>query len=389
MPFKLTEDRCRLALGTLLFVAGSAMFYMLPPYLAELGRRFSLDSAQLGTLAGVESAGIGLASLLGPLWIARLDHRATALMGVFVCFVGDGWTATCCDYHTVLWLRFGVGMLGEGMLLTISFSVLSRVRNVDRAFAIALTSVVAFGAAVIAFAGLLERVFPRLGPLAPLAAVALLPLLFARGFKQDSDTPATVDTPRRPPLADRPVIIALIAQALWFGAPGAFWTFAETVAINRGVAPDAAELALSMGELASLSGTLVAAWLGFRWGRRQPIVIASVGMLITCVFYAFSTLSMEIAMYLSLFYALWNYGTVYQMSLVSSLDTSGRLAVVMPAAQVFGLSIGPMCAGWWMNDIGDLAVTLCTFAFVGVSLALYWLNFHLMRRADGLAARAG
>ena len=71
----LRDDARHEFLGCLLFVAGSAIFYMMPAYLALVGGRLALDSAQLGTLAGVESLAIGISSLLGPFWVARLDRR--------------------------------------------------------------------------------------------------------------------------------------------------------------------------------------------------------------------------------------------------------------------------------------------------------------------------
>src|SRR5690242_20378978 len=76
-------------LGTLLYSAGSAIFYLMPPYLAFLGGRLSLDPGQLGTLAAAESAAIGVASLFGPLWIDRIDRRFAVGFAALVCIGGN------------------------------------------------------------------------------------------------------------------------------------------------------------------------------------------------------------------------------------------------------------------------------------------------------------
>jgi MFS transporter, DHA1 family, inner membrane transport protein len=374
-------DSRLLLLGCLLFVAGSAVFYMFPPYLAQIGGRFSLNPAQLGTLAAVESLGIGISSLFGPLWISRFDHRACAILGILVCVLGNVATALAGSYQAVLAARLALGLFGEGVLLTLSFTVLCLVRNVDRGFAIALTSAVSFGAAVIASAAALQRFFPTFGTLAPLIGIAVATLSFVGWFSLVRTPAAPTAAPRGARNKNGLVILALTAQAVWFGAPGAFWTFAEQVATDKGVAPGSTELALSIGELTSLLGSLVAALLGHRWGRLGPITAATAGIVLTAVLYQMCRTPLEVCLVLSAFYSLWNYGTVYQMSLVSSLDEGGKLAVVMPAAQVFGLSIGPLVAGNWMGRHGDAAVAMATATFAVLGVGLYLVTFYRVLRA--------
>jgi predicted MFS family arabinose efflux permease len=365
----------------LLFVAGSGVFYMFPPYLAQIGARFSLDPADLGTLAAVESLGIGVTSFFGPLWISRLDHRACAITGILVCVLGNAVTALAGSYYAVLAARLALGLFGEGVLLTVSFSVLGQVRNVDRGFAIALTAAVSFGAAVIASAAVSQRLLPSVGTLAPLIAIALATVPFVGWFSPVRTPAAGTAESRRPRGKNGLVILALTAQAVWFGAPGAFWTFAEQVATDKGVAAGSAELALSVGELTSLLGSLLAALVGDRWGRLGPISAATAGMVLTAVLYQLCRTPWEVGLGLFAFYSLWNYGTVYQMSLVSSLDEGGKLAVVMPAAQVFGLSIGPLVAGNWMARNGDAAVAMATATFAALGVALYAVTSYRVRQA--------
>ena len=108
--------------------------------------------------------------------------------------------------------------------------------------------------------------------------------------------------------------------------------------------------------------------------------MATLGIVAASGIYAFCTTSIELAVVLSVFYILWNFGTVYQMGLVSSLDSTGRLSVLMPAAQVFGLSFGPLVAGRWMERSGDIAVVMTTATFAGVAIALYSVPMLLARR---------
>ena len=370
-----------LLLGSLLFVGGSAILYVMPPYLDWLADRLRLDPTQLGALAAVESLGIGIASLLGPIWLLRIDQRLCVLFGILVCVIGNSYTAYSDSYPLVLISRFGVGLLGEGIFYTVGFAILGRAHNMDRAFAIALTAAVAFGAIGIGCAAKLEQVLPAFGPLAPLIGVALAIVPFIGSL---SSTPperalrASGPVPERN--ADGLALFALFAQALWFAAPGAFWTFAEKIATDNGIPNRAVEAALSLSVVASLAGCLVAVWLRDRWGRLMPIAAATVGIILSAVLYQIAHGINSLELLLSLFYALWNYGTVYQLSFVSSLDRSGRIAVMMPAAQVFGLSIGPLCAGSLMAGSGDWAVAITTAAFAALGLALYSACFFLQNR---------
>ena len=372
-----------LLLGCLLFVAGSGLFYMFPPYLAQIGARFSLGPAELGTLAAVESLGIGIASFFGPFWISRLDQRACSIAGIVVCVLGNAVTALAGNYQAVLAARLAVGLFGEGVLLTVSFSVLGQVRNVDRGFAIAITSAVSFGAAVIGAAAALQRLLPRVGTLAPLIGITLIVLPLLGRFSVVRAPSVVTGALRGARNKNGLVILALTAQAVWFGAPGAFWTFAEHVATDKGVTPGSTELALSIGELASLFGSLLAALLGNRWGRLGPITAATAGMVLTAALYQLCRTPFEVGLVLCAFYGLWNYGVVYQMSLVASLDEGGNLAVVMPAAQVFGLSIGPFVAGNWMAKSGDVAVAMSTAVFAALGVALYLIPSYRGLRAHG------
>lgn len=381
--FAAKRDTRLMLLGGLLYVAGSTIFYMMPPYLAFLGGRLSLDAGQLGTLAAVESLAIAITSLLGPFWIARIDRRICIVVGAMACVFGNIATGFAGSFEMLLVARFLVGLLGEGLIYTTSFAILGAVRNIDRAFAIALTAAVVYGAAVTVVSGTLEHLLPAIGPLAALSAIALVVFPFLGWLpRPEKAQPAAVAAPAVTPGGWNWIgIIGLLAQAVWFGAPGAFWTFVEQVATDKGVPTGTAEMAVSFGELTGLLGCVVAALLGNRLGRLKPIVVATAGMIVAAIVYQRCDGPIGLAAFLTIFYAFWNYGTVYQMSFVTELDASGRTAVAMPAAQVFGLSFGPYVAGRLILGHGDGAVTVSTIVFAMTGLGLYFVCFARLRRA--------
>jgi len=127
----------------------------------------------------------------------------------------------------------------------------------------------------------------RHAPISALAGIALVVLPFLGWL------PAPVDPRSAGRRASAAVpggwnwvaIIGLVAQAVWFGAPGAFWTFVEQVATDKGVPTATAEMAVSFGELTGLLGCVAAAWLGNGLGRLRPIVVATAGMIVSAIVY--------------------------------------------------------------------------------------------------------
>ena len=365
-------------LGTLLYAAGSAIFYMIPPFLAFVGERHGLDAGQLGTLAAAESAAIAITSLFGPLWITRIDRRVAIAFGALVCIAGNLATAFADSFALLVASRIAVGLLGEGVVYTISYSVLGSSRDTVRAFAVALTAAVVYGALATAGTSMLKAVFPVFGPLAGLVAIAVFVLPFIGYIRP---RPIVAGTAPTTPIRGLGLIgLALVAHAVWFGAPGAFWTFVEQVAIDKGVATNPAEVAVSIAELVGLAGTIAAAGLGGRFGKLRPIALATGFMILSSIAYQQSSAILGLGLCLAIFYVFWNYGTVYQMSFVSDLDPAGRSAVVMPATEVFGLSFGPYVTGHLMVSHGDGAVTVTTVIFALGGLALFLICFAQLRR---------
>jgi DHA1 family inner membrane transport protein len=353
------------ALGSLLFVGGMSIFYVMPAFLALLQPRMNLNAAELGTVAGVESLAIALTSLVAPLWVDRVDHRTAIFAAVGVFVAATIATAFCTSFPLLLGLRTVMGLFGEGVLGTLSFRVLGRTRDVDRAFAVALTAAVAFGAATTAAAASLERIVPAFGLLLALIAMAVVIIPFA-GWSTLAAAPRTAERGARVRGGISAAAIALVGQALWFAAPGAFWTFAEQVATDKGLTNQTAEFLLSI--------------LADRLGRIIPIAFASLGLVASAVVFGASGGTIVLAACLAVFYAFWNYGAVYQMSFVTQLDRTGDAGVIMPAVQVIGMSAGPFATGFLITAHGDSAVTGATLGFTAAGLALCVIAFAIFAR---------
>lgn len=353
-------------LGSLLYAAGSAIMYVLPAYLGELSSQLGVNEAQMGSVTAAENIGIALASVLSMVWLTRFDRRKVAVTGAVFCILFNFAAFFGRSFGWLVATRFLTGLMGEGILFSLAFSVLGSTRNPDRSFGIGLTTVVMFGSLVLGTSTYLDRVPYGTGALLPLAILPLAILMALKWMPRGGGASARESGAVRPTLW--PALLAIGAMAIWFAAPGAFWTFAESAAVARNIPGETISIALAVGNTAGLLGSVMAAWQGDRWGRLGPITIASAALCLSVVMYGHCSSAVALAAALSAFNILWNYAAVYEMALVVALDPAGRAAVGIPAAQVTGFAAGGMISGLVITgaSYGALPAVVSAFAAGGL-----------------------
>ena len=362
------SDVGRVALGSLLYTAGSAILYVLPAYLGELSSHLGINEAQMGSITAAENIGIALASIIGMLWLTRVDRRVLAVTGTIFCVILNILAFFSRSFGSLVVARFLTGLLGEGILFSLAFAVLGSTRDPDRSFGIGLTVVVMFGSLVLGSSTYIDRVPFGAGALLPLAILPLgilvalkwmPPVGGASAFRSGSDTVGPTG---------RLAIVAIGGMTIWFAAPGAFWTFAESAVAARKIPGETISIALAIGNAAGLLGSAMAAWQGNRWGRFWPIMIATACLCVSVVASGRSMSVVGLALALSAFNIFWNYATVYEMALVVALDPVGRAALGISAAQVMGFAAGGFFSGLAISaaTYAALPMVVCLFAVAGL-----------------------
>jgi predicted MFS family arabinose efflux permease len=363
------SDASLIVLGSLLYTAGSAILYVLPAYLTELSVQLHIDAVQLGSISAAENLGIALASILGMVWLTRVNRQLLAVFGVGCC-VGLNLVAFFTrTFDQLIAVRFLTGLLGEGILFALAFVVLGATRNPDRSFGIGLTIVVTFGSLVLGSSTYLDHVPVGTGVLLPLAIIPLGILIAINWMPRGSPAaPCSVGRPGAQRTGRRMAMLAVAGMAVWFAAPGAFWTFADTAASAHQVRGETISIALAIGNTVGLVGGLAAAWQGNRWGRLGPAVVSTVGLCLSVLGFEHSRTVASLATALAAFNVFWNYGAVYQMGLVVALDPDGRASLAISAAQVLGFAAGGFFAGVAIVKSGYavLPIVVVGFAVSGV-----------------------
>jgi len=146
---------------------------------------------------------------------------------------------------------------------------------------------------------------------------------------------------------------------------------------------------LTFCNLFSMTGSMLAYWLGRRWGQYRPHM-AAIAIMITV--YLMWWVHLTTAGYIGgvlVFFNVWSVATVFQLNTLTALDPSGRRVALIPAAQGVGQSVGPFLAafllGWGLIFPQMLAtVTVFTCACLAANGNVFWR----LRRSDPQAALA-
>ncbi|HKY82657.1 MAG TPA: MFS transporter, partial [Sphingobium sp.] len=341
----ITKEVRQTITGTAFYCAGGLIFTVMPAYLGGVGRALGVDAVALGTLSAVELWAIALASLTGPLWINRFDRRALAALGAVIALVGQCLTLFLSDYWALLSVRAATGLLGEGVLLTLSYALLGQTQHPERSFGIAFGTSIILGTLCLYMGPELDKASGTSGAILILAALELLALaLCAFASLHHGPEPS----PYTKPMADNQRkgaslsvgAFALVGQAVWYAGAGGFWSFTEQMASLMNILPVNIAHALGIGTSAALLGTFVTVTIGDRFGRMVPVVISTLLIALSVFAFARSSNLGPVTLELAIFNIFWASGTIYATAAACSIDEKGRIAVLVPAFQVIGMAIG-------------------------------------------------
>jgi predicted MFS family arabinose efflux permease len=351
------------------------MQYVSPVYFGELNAQLGINAAQIGSIAAAENVGIGLASLLSAVCLTRVSGRVLAATAGLICAALNVLSFFVHDIGLLIAMRCLTGVVGEGVLFSLAFTTLGMTRNPDRGLGIGLTTVVAFGSLVLGAAQWLDRIPGGPGILLPLAAVSLFIPVFSKWMPQRDRAPIVAPKSGMKHSGVGLALIALAGMAVWFAAPGVFWSFAETAASERHIPAMTISIALAVGNAVGLAGSVLAAWQGARLGRGRPILLATGGLCLSVLLFAHVSSLFMLSLALSAFNAFWNYAAVYEMGLVVARDLSGRISLAISAAQMVGFAAGGFLSGFAIvrYGFGVLPALLAFFAIAGAALICFSL----------------
>jgi predicted MFS family arabinose efflux permease len=364
-------DRPQAIVGAILLSCLGVLAVMLMPVLIGALVAAGISPEQAGYVGAGEALGTALGCVLAAFWIQRIDWRLAAAFAIAVIVGGNLLTAIVLDVNLLIGLRFAIGLLGGGTAFAVAMSVLGSTTQKDRNFAFAIAAQVLVG--VLAFQLTIPReIWGVPGVVIPVAIFAGLALVTVPWVPRlqagEAGHGSTAGGGAIPGLA----LAALLTMLIWCTGLGAIWAFIQLIGENGGIEPVRVGQALGLTTLIGTSGALAASALAGRVGRLLPVTIALLVQVAMLTLLRGEMVWLQFLLTVATFQVFWNMIGPYMMGTIALSDSSGRAAVLIPAAQIGGFFVGPVIAGQFLvPGAGYWPANLVAIACCLVALLLF------------------
>jgi DHA1 family inner membrane transport protein len=368
-----------LAIGTI----GVLMVGVQPILLGELVDAKQVSLEGVGIVAMAEIVTLGLGVVLGDTLLPWSRLRLITIVAALLASSIDLLTLWVAGDGPMTAVRAAAG-LAEGVLIWGTTGVVVRTANPARVAGIFFVAQTLAQAALGAL--LANAVIPRSGwqgGFATLGVLTLLPCLLA--FRQ----PARLASLAPPAVSgfrwSAATLLPLAVVFLQLATLGSFWAYLEPLGKAAGFDARAAQTLIAGVLAMQVIGGSVASFAVRRLAVVPTLVACSAVLAaITATVHqlpAGSTLHFAIGC--ALFGFVWLFMLPFHIGLAFRADASGRLAGLVPAAQLLGSAFGPLTASFIVDGENAAAVPLLSAAFAGAAaVLLLMVTFSARSRAS-------
>jgi MFS family permease len=323
---------------------------------------YSLTEQQIGALASLELAGLGVASLSAGLWVDRVNPRVVYMIGLPLIAAGDALTFYLGSTEALFALRGTLGLMA-GVIAALGTAMLARAGSPTRTYGYNIAA--QFGYGFLTFLLIPPMMVASASPV-PLVVVFSLTTLVAAPFalwvsNERLTKPKRTVSPQRIPLA---ALGILGATVVFFLVQLGVWAFVERMGAALGHDPVPIGQVLSATGLAGGVCALLVARLERLVGLAAVLVIACLlelsgfALLHNAGTFAFYAVALII------FSMGWAMVPPLAFGLLAAKTTSSAITALLPAAQTAGMAIGPALMAMLIRP-GDFSLMINTsFALI-------------------------
>lgn len=349
---------------------------------------YGIGIAHAGDLIALELCAAAFGTLLVSLRIHLWNRQLMAAGALLVMVLGDGLTIFV---HDAVWLvaaRMLAGF-GHGLALGVFSGTMASSRQPDRMGAIYTVSGVGLTAITPFVSPLVQQAIGG-GGLYFLFLLCAVPAIMLLHFfpRAASNGPAALlaQSEKQPaPIGFADIALILAGVVVCYSALGGFWVYLGQFLQNAGASYARAAQVVGLGNLALVGGTLAAAVIGSRYGRRKPIFISLPAIALACL--SFNLLPGSQTAYTAatiVTFLAFGFFWPYCLGLWSAVDTSGRVAVLGFATASLSIGIGPFFAARIVDWAGLHAVIWVSAALFAISIAFFALILRRFEARTGL-----
>jgi DHA1 family inner membrane transport protein len=354
-------------------VVAALVVNSLPVFLTVLARARGLNESESGLVALADMGGIAVGTTVCamlPSLVQQVTWRGAAAIGLLMLCIANVASANAGRFPDLLADRLVAGC-GSGIVMAITYAVLAQG---DGARDLAIFNAVQLGGGAIGIP-LLEPIASRYGAGGLFGLIAILgglsvllcyPLPRGRG---DPGADATAGE-ARPSGAGW---LAISSVLLYFAGAGAIYAYLSFMGVAWGGKAADVEFGLSLVLFAAMLGGVAVSIIGSRFGIRRSLYVGFSAFLLTIACLALVKPVQHFVLLGCLFGFSWNIVTPFQFEAVTVVDDSSSAAMLVNAATLGGLAVGPAIAGFLatpdylrVNSLAFVAVLTSFILLIGV-----------------------
>ncbi|GLQ98557.1 MFS transporter [Dyella mobilis] len=372
IAFRRSEIVAALAVGCVALM----MLGLQPALLGNLveQRRISMEGVGLVAMGEIFSLGIGVVLAEKFLPLNRL--RPVAVLGSLSLVAINVLTLYAQGDAECTALRVVAGLL-EASLFWITTIVIVRSWQPDRLAGIFLTAQTLTQAlAALALAQLPLHFLGWHAGFIVLAAICLVPLPFVARLPRQVGTHTDAVMPS---LVSLRGFLALLVPFAHMSAIGTLWAYLEPLSKGAGIVGSNADTLVAWVLLMQVLGGSVAAVAVRRWRVGTALVLSAAAVVAIGVGihrlaapdpFAFTALC-------AVFGFAWLFQMPFHVRLAFDVDPRGRVAMLVPPAQLLGSGFGPLAASFSVRGDNVQHIPLIAAGFAAcVVLALLWVKYR-------------
>jgi predicted MFS family arabinose efflux permease len=359
--------------------AGTGVAMGLPLLVGSIAESLHFTDEQLGWIASSDMGGLFLGSVLTSFLVTRINRRHLGACGLLLVILGNYASTQSPDLIPLMLSRFCAGV-GAGVCYATCTASLAGTYHAARTFSIFLFVLVVMNAVIFYIFPIIDRKWGVNGLfmfylLEAIPILFILPLL-PRHNDEETDEVVTVNERGGPDthlhVPNFLPRLCLTAVFSFYILVGAYWAYIERAGVAANISTDFISGILTWGQIFSISGTAIAAWLAQRYGQSKPLLFALCVMVVTMLVLAVKIDRTTLVFSIFSFSFFWIFIDVFQLGVLSNIDHSGRYAALVPASQGAAQAVAPTIAGLLLSyQLGYGAVMVMCAAAAAVALMIY------------------
>jgi len=339
---------------------------LMPLLIGVFMDNYGATMQQAGNYVSIEMAGIALTTFFISPFVGNISRKTIAILGMLIAVSGYGFNVMSADYLS--FVRFYIG-IGEGLVAASVFAAIASCREPERVF----SASVIFVTIIMAIETI---VFTQI-----IATISHIGFFIAVGVSMIIVAPALVWLPKAPeliskeddslpPLDMKAVILLVISSIILEGSQLMLWTFTERIGVSLGMSIDEIGYVLGISSLGGLVGSLLAAWVGKRYGRLIPLLVSGLGMAVCYIMIAraWSPTVYMVAQFFQFVFFLFN--VAYLVGVSADIDPNGRVSTLTGGITPIMAAITPAAGAVLLSATSATAATPGSFAFFGILCAI-------------------